>query len=50
MDTLIETCPMAENNMRELYKIYLELGHDAFEEKIRKPMEKYLHDGSNLYL
>ena len=47
MDTLIETCPMAENNMRELYEIYLELGHDAFEEKIRKPMEKYLHDGSN---
>ena len=32
--------------MRELYEIYLELGHDAFEEKIRT-MEKYLHDGSN---
>ena len=24
--------------MRELYEIYLELGHDAFEEKIRKPI------------
>ena len=47
MVTLLETSPMAENNMRELYEIYLELGHDAFEEKIRKPMEKYLHDGSN---
>ena len=47
MVTFLETCPMAENNMRELYEIYLELGHDAFEEKIRKPMEKYLHDGSN---
>ena len=33
--------------MRELYEIYLELGHDAFEEKIKKPMENYLHDGSN---
>ena len=47
MDTLLETFPMAEKNMRELYEIYLELGHDAFEEKIRKPMEKYLHDGTN---
>ena len=47
MDTLLETCPMAENNMRDLYETYLEFGHDAFEEKIRKPMEKYLHDGSN---
>ena len=30
---------MAENNnkiMRELYKIYLELGHEVFEEKIKK--------------
>ena len=27
-----------ENNkkIRELYKIYLEIGHDAFEEKIKK--------------
>ena len=47
MVTFLETWPMAENNMRELYEIYLELGHDPFEEKIRKPMEKYLHDGSN---
>ena len=30
--------------MRELYKIYLEIGHDAFEEKIKKPMELYLHN------
>ena len=39
-----------ENNkkIRDLYKIYLELGHDAFEEKIKKPMENYLHDGSNV--
>ena len=35
-----------ENNkkMRELYKLYLEIGHDAFEEKIKKPMELYLHN------
>ena len=33
-----------ENNktIRELYEIYLELGHDAFEEKIKKPMENYV--------
>ena len=39
-----------ENNkkIRDLYEIYLELGHDAFEEKIKKPMENYLHDGSNV--
>ena len=42
-----------ENNkkMRELYKIYLEIGHDAFEKKIKKPMELYLdnnHDSSNV--
>ena len=39
-----------ENNKknRDLYEIYLELGHDAFEEKIKKPMENYLHDGSNV--
>ena len=48
MVTFLETCPMGENNIREIYEIYLELGHDAFEEKIRKHMEKYLHDGSNL--
>ena len=39
MDTLLETCPMAENNLRNLYEIYFELGHDVFEEKIKKPME-----------
>ena len=35
-----------ENNkkMRELYKIHLEIGHDAFEEKIKKSMELYLHN------
>src|SRR6187399_3124822 len=32
-------------NMRELYKLYLALGHDVFEEKIKKPMELcYLHN------
>ena len=44
---------MEENNkqMRELYKLYLELGHEVFEEKIKKPMELYfhsLHDSSNV--
>ena len=35
-----------ENNkkIRELYKIYLEIGRDAFEEKIKKLMELYLHN------
>src|ERR1041385_2945830 len=37
-----------ENNkkiMRELYELYLELGHEVFEEKIKKPMElHYLHN------
>ena len=47
MDTLLETCPMAENNLRNLYEIYLELGHDVFEEKIKKPMENYLHYSTN---
>ena len=42
-----------ENNkkMIELYKLYLEISHDAFEEKIQKPMEFYLHnnhDSSNV--
>ena len=39
-----------ENNkkIRELYEIYLELGHDVFEEKIKKPMEPYLHDSTNV--
>ena len=48
MDNLFETCPMAENNMRELYEIYLELGHEVFEEKIKKHMELYLHDNTNV--
>ena len=33
-------------NMRELYEIYLELGHEVFEEKIKKPMELYLHSSN----
>src|SRR3954468_5749031 len=36
------------NKIRELYSIYLELGHEVFEEKIKKPMELYLHDNSNV--
>src|ERR1041385_7205295 len=46
---------LMENNkniMRELYELYLELGHEVFEEKIKKPMElHYLHnthDSSNV--
>src|ERR1041385_7052203 len=38
---------MENNNkiMRELYELYLELGHEVFEEKIKKPMElHYLHN------
>ena len=35
--------------IRELYSIYLELGHEVFEEKILKKMiELYLHAGSNV--
>ena len=30
--------------MGELYKLYLELGHEVFEEKIKKPMKLYLHN------
>ena len=39
-----------ENNkkIRELYSIYLELGHEVFEEKIKNPMEFYLHASSNV--
>src|ERR1041385_3591479 len=40
-----------KNIMRELYELYLELGHEVFEEKIKKPMELYYlhntHDSSN---
>src|SRR4051812_18702766 len=45
---------MENNNkiMRELYELYLELGHEVFEEKIKKPMELYYlyntHDSSNV--
>ena len=35
--------------IRDLYEIYLELGHDVFEEKLKKPMELCLHNsGSNV--
>ena len=36
------------NKIRELYSIYIELGHEVFEEKIKKPMELYLHANSNV--
>src|ERR1043165_6149740 len=40
------------NKMIELYELYLELGHEVFEEKIKKPMEPYYlqntHDSSNV--
>src|SRR3954465_13117696 len=37
------------NKIRELYSIYLELGHEVTEEKIKKkPMELYLHANSNV--
>jgi hypothetical protein len=36
------------NKIRELYSIYLELGHKVFEEKIKKPMELYLRANSNV--
>src|SRR6266567_7034874 len=35
-------------NMRDLYNIYLELGHEVFEEKIKKPMELHLHANCNV--
>src|ERR1041384_2755520 len=41
-----------KNIMRELYELYLELGHEVSEEKIKKPMELYYlhntHDSSNV--
>src|SRR3954468_21325534 len=41
-----------EKKLRELYELYLELGHEVFEEKIKKPMELYYlqntHDSSNV--
>src|SRR3954467_8647420 len=45
---------MENNNkiMRELYELYLELGHEVFEEEIKNPMELYYlhntHDSSNV--
>src|SRR3954468_4483278 len=36
------------NKIRELYSVYLELGHEVFEEKIKKPMELYLHANRNV--
>src|SRR4051812_48096812 len=36
------------NKIRELYSIYLELGDEVFEEKIKKPMELHLHANSNV--
>ena len=35
-------------NMREVYSIYLELGHEVFEEKIKKYMELYFHASTNV--
>src|SRR3954470_2508353 len=39
-----------ENNNKiiELYSIYLKLGHEVFEEKMKKPIELYLHANSNV--
>jgi hypothetical protein len=37
-----------QQKIRELYSIYLELGHEVFEEKIKKRMELYLHANSNV--
>ena len=44
---------MENKKMRELYELYLELGHEVFEEKIKKkPMELYYshntHDSRNV--
>jgi hypothetical protein len=39
---------MEDNNkMRDLYELYLELGHDVFEEKIKKLME-LMHANGNV--
>ena len=37
-----------KKKIRELYSIYLEWGHEVFKEKIKKPMELYLHAKSNV--
>ena len=36
------------NKIRELYSIYLELGHEVFEEKIKRAMELSLHANRNV--
>ena len=36
------------NKIRDLYELYLELGHDVFEERIKKPMELYMHTNGNV--
>src|SRR3954471_16004762 len=36
------------NKIREIYSVYLEFGHEVFEDKIKKPMELYLHANSNV--
>jgi hypothetical protein len=33
---------------KELYSFFPKLGHEVFEEKIRKPLELYLHANSNV--
>jgi hypothetical protein len=33
---------------KELYSIFPKIGHEVFEEKIRKPLELYLHANSNV--
>ena len=38
-----------EEKIRDLYELYTELGHDAFEEKIKKSIVVCLHNsGSNV--
>src|SRR3954447_13275535 len=36
------------NKIRELYSIYLQLGHEVFEENIKKPMKLCLQADSNV--
>jgi hypothetical protein len=36
------------NKIRELYSSYLQLGHEVFQEKIKKPMELHLRANSNV--
>ena len=37
------------NKNRDLDELYIELGYDAFEEKIKKPMEICVHDSGNVF-